>query len=217
MPPSTHKIENAKSGRSKCKRCKEVIADGELRIVTEAYSETRDMDFTSNYHTQCFKVPPRAMAGVSPEEFVDEHLEDCSNDDVLSDPETLAEIIADITLATNAPKKKATKKKSKAETNEEEEDCRPAKKAKKAKKKAPVKSEEVTEDDDDTSDDSEKGDSSSASSTSEQQWVGCDSCGKWRKLPANTSPDTLPDEWYCNMNTWDTCFATCEAAEEEGA
>jgi len=99
---------------------------------------------------------------------------DCSNDDVLSDPETLAEIIADITLATNAPKKKAKKKKSKAETNEEEENCRPAKKAKKAKKKAPVKSEEVTEDDDDTSDDSEKGDSSSASSASEQQWVGCD-------------------------------------------
>jgi len=75
MPPSTHKIENAKSGRSKCKRCKEIIANSELRIVTEAYSETRDMDFVSNYHTQCFKVPPRAMAGVSPEEFVDEHLE----------------------------------------------------------------------------------------------------------------------------------------------
>ena len=39
MPPSTHKIENAKSGRSKCKRCKELIANGELRIVTSAYSE----------------------------------------------------------------------------------------------------------------------------------------------------------------------------------
>ncbi len=75
MPPSTHKIENAKSGRSKCKRCKELIANGELRIVTNAYSESLDMTFTSNYHTQCFKVPPRAMAGVAPEEFVDEHLE----------------------------------------------------------------------------------------------------------------------------------------------
>ena len=75
MPPSTHKIENAKSGRSKCKRCKELIANGTLRIVTEAYSETRDMDFVSNYHTHCFKVPPRAMKGVSPTTFVDEHLE----------------------------------------------------------------------------------------------------------------------------------------------
>ena len=43
------------------------------------------------------------------------------------------------------------------------------------------------------------------------------SCGKWRKLPANISPDALPDEWHCNMNTWDKCFATCETAEEEGA
>ena len=75
MPPSTHKIENAKSGRSKCKRCKELIANGTLRIVTEAYSETRDMDFVSNFHTHCFKVPPRAMKGVSPTTFVDEHLE----------------------------------------------------------------------------------------------------------------------------------------------
>ncbi len=75
MPPSTHKLENAKSGRSKCKRCKELIANGELRVVTEAYSETRDMDFVSNYHTRCFKVPPRAMKGVAPETFVEEHLE----------------------------------------------------------------------------------------------------------------------------------------------
>lgn len=32
-PPSTYHIENAKSGRSACKKCKEVIAKGELRIV----------------------------------------------------------------------------------------------------------------------------------------------------------------------------------------
>ena len=43
------------------------------------------------------------------------------------------------------------------------------------------------------------------------------SCGKWRKLPANISPDTLPEEWHCSMITWDKYFATCAAAEEEGA
>ena len=56
MPPSTFKIENAKSGRAKCKGCKELIAKDELRIVRSAYSETQDMTFISNYHTACFKV-----------------------------------------------------------------------------------------------------------------------------------------------------------------
>ena len=92
---------------------------------------------------------------------------DCSNDEVLSDPEARKEIIAAITLATNATKKKATKKKRKTQEEEEEEE-RPVKKA--SKKEAPVKSEEVTDDDDGTSDENEKGESSPI----EQQWVGCD-------------------------------------------
>ena len=94
---------------------------------------------------------------------------DCSNDEVLSDPEARKEIIAAITLATNATKKKATKKKKrKNEEEEEEEEERPAKKA--SKKEVPLKSEEVTDDDDGTSDENEKGESSPI----EQQWVGCD-------------------------------------------
>eukprot|EP00984_Skeletonema_dohrnii_P003198 scaffold1065_cov114-Skeletonema_dohrnii-CCMP3373.AAC.7 len=47
------------------------------------------------------------------------------------------------------------------------------------------------------------------------EWVQCDSCDKWRKLPANISPDELPHEWHCTMNTWDTRIATCDASEEE--
>ena len=43
------------------------------------------------------------------------------------------------------------------------------------------------------------------------------SCHKWRKHPADMSPEEFPDEWYCAMNTWDTFFATCNAPEEEEA
>jgi hypothetical protein len=27
----------------------------------------------------------------------------------------------------------------------------------------------------------------------------------------------LPDSWFCDMNTWDTAQASCEADEESGA
>ena len=47
-----------------------------------------------------------------------------------------------------------------------------------------------------------------------EQWVQCSTCGKWRKLPASISAESLPDKWYCVNNTWDTQFATCEAIEE---
>ena len=38
MPPSTHHIEYAKSSRSNCKRCKEKIDKGVLRIVSSEFS-----------------------------------------------------------------------------------------------------------------------------------------------------------------------------------
>ena len=50
----------------------------------------------------------------------------------------------------------------------------------------------------------------------EQEWVQCESCQKWRKLPANGSvkADSLPDVWYCSMNTWNPKEASCVADEE---
>ncbi|KAL7428308.1 hypothetical protein ACHAXM_001212 [Skeletonema potamos] len=45
-------------------------------------------------------------------------------------------------------------------------------------------------------------------------WVQCDSCAKWRRLPANINSDQLQDEWHCNSNTWDK-YLTCDTAEEE--
>ena len=42
-------------------------------------------NFYSNYHATCFQVPPRAMAGMSAEDFVEEHLVDKTFDEVRRD------------------------------------------------------------------------------------------------------------------------------------
>ena len=44
-----------------------------------------------------------------------------------------------------------------------------------------------------------------------------DKCKKFRKLPAHLDPEDLPEEWYCNMNTWDVNLARCDVPEEAGA
>jgi hypothetical protein len=46
------------------------------------------------------------------------------------------------------------------------------------------------------------------------EWVQCESCSKWRKLPADVSADELPDVWVCSMNTWNTSVASCKSPEE---
>lgn len=74
--------------------------------------------------------------------------------------------------------------------------------------------------DDEESDDERKWDSDAESEDEMDmggqvdEWVECTTCGKWRKLPASISADSLPDEWYCTENTWDARFATCSAVEE---
>lgn len=94
--PNTYYIEHASSGRAKCKKCKEAIAKGELRIATNSFKEGQDIKFTSYNHPKCFQVPPRAMKGVSPEDFVNDHLEDHTDDSILDDETKRAEIVAAI-------------------------------------------------------------------------------------------------------------------------
>ena len=48
-----------------------------------------------------------------------------------------------------------------------------------------------------------------------QEWVQCEKCHKWRKLPLSIQAKNLPDVWYCTMNTWDPRSASCAVAEEE--
>ena len=48
-----------------------------------------------------------------------------------------------------------------------------------------------------------------------QEWVRCDRCEKWRKLPPHVSADDLPDVWYCSLNTWNPASASCDAPEDK--
>ena len=47
------------------------------------------------------------------------------------------------------------------------------------------------------------------------EWVQCEKCLKWRKLPAHISADELPDTWYCSMNYWSPASASCDAPEDK--
>ena len=46
------------------------------------------------------------------------------------------------------------------------------------------------------------------------EWAACDRCNKWRRLPRSVAASSLPDPWYCEMNTWDEQRNRCEVAEE---
>lgn len=48
----------------------------------------------------------------------------------------------------------------------------------------------------------------------EAKWVQCDSCKKWRTVPKNIDLNSMPERWYCKMNTWDSAYASCAVAEE---
>lgn len=47
------------------------------------------------------------------------------------------------------------------------------------------------------------------------EWVQCEKCEKWRKLPPHISADELPDTWFCTMNSWNPDSASCEAPEDK--
>lgn len=51
--------------------------------------------------------------------------------------------------------------------------------------------------------------------TKKQEWVQCEKCEKWRRLPPRISAEDLPDVWFCSMNTWDIHLATCTAVEDK--
>jgi hypothetical protein len=48
----------------------------------------------------------------------------------------------------------------------------------------------------------------------QQEWVQCENCEKWRRLPLAVSAKDLPDKWYCSMNTWDPRSASCAVQED---
>lgn len=146
---TTYHVERAPSGRAKCKKCKEVIAKGELRIATNSYKESTDMNFTSYNHPRCFNVPPRAMKGVSPADFVSDHLEDRTDDSILSDPTQRQEIVdavaykpprggkkekGDDEQTTELARRLAGIRKAMEALDSDDDDAPPAKRARKDKK-----------------------------------------------------------------------------------
>lgn len=44
-------------------------------------------------------------------------------------------------------------------------------------------------------------------------WVQCESCNKWRALPATVNASSLPDQWYCSLNIYDK-RNNCNVPEE---
>jgi hypothetical protein len=48
------------------------------------------------------------------------------------------------------------------------------------------------------------------------EWVQCDECEKWRRVPLSVV-SSWPDQWYCHMNKWDSKRNHCSVPEEEEA
>ncbi|KAL7554521.1 hypothetical protein ACHAWF_017978, partial [Thalassiosira exigua] len=61
----------------------------------------------------------------------------------------------------------------------------------------------------------EKASKSGGKDEPKQEWVQCEKCEKWRRLPPRIAAKDLPDVWYCSMNTWDINLATCTAIEDK--
>ncbi|CAH0475398.1 unnamed protein product [Peronospora belbahrii] len=51
--------------------------------------------------------------------------------------------------------------------------------------------------------------------TKQDDWVQCDKCQKWRRLPNQVNVSELPAIWYCKMNRWDKHHNKCAAQEEK--
>ncbi|KAG3115577.1 hypothetical protein PI124_g1986 [Phytophthora idaei] len=51
--------------------------------------------------------------------------------------------------------------------------------------------------------------------TKQDDWVQCDKCQKWRRLPNQVNVSELPTVWYCKMNKWDKRHNKCSAPEEK--
>jgi hypothetical protein len=46
-------------------------------------------------------------------------------------------------------------------------------------------------------------------------WVQCEDCGKWRRIPWHVDIDLLPEKFYCRDNKWEPSKASCDTLEED--
>ena len=91
------------------------------------------------------------------------------------------------------------------------------KSATKRGRKKPSSGEDFNESEDELGGLKKKGRSSTTSNPTlleRVNWVQCNRCTKWRKVPLSIAMENLPDKWYCTMNTWDLAYAKCNVKEE---
>lgn len=46
------------------------------------------------------------------------------------------------------------------------------------------------------------------------EWVQCDLCSKWRRIPWDVNVESLPDSWNCFLSTWNPEYAYCEYPQD---
>lgn len=46
-------------------------------------------------------------------------------------------------------------------------------------------------------------------------WVQCEKCLKWRRVPFHVNVENLPEQWYCEQNTWDLEKANCAVPQDK--
>jgi hypothetical protein len=71
----------AKTGRAKCKKCKELMAKDDMRIGTTVTGGACGYDLVIWNHPKCFTLPRKFTTGagkITPEQFVEDVLEDSS-------------------------------------------------------------------------------------------------------------------------------------------
>ena len=106
--PSSFVLEYAKSGRASCKKCKEKILKGELRI--QRISEANDMKMSNNFHVQCTARPKEYKNDI--EGFVRDILQDETGENILDTEEGIERIILEVS---KGPKSAEAKSKIKSE------------------------------------------------------------------------------------------------------
>ena len=50
--------------------------------------------------------------------------------------------------------------------------------------------------------------------TTSESWAQCERCQKWRRVPKEIDPESLPDPWFCELNYWDPLHDDCSKDED---
>jgi len=137
----TYSLEEAKSGRAGCRKCKEKIGKGDLRIGT--HTEVDDHTMSQWQHLECYKMNKKLAGEYTNVQFLEEMVDDNTEESRLGTQEGLADIAEKMGGKADAAadEKKAAKKSGKRtgplagiqanaaallEDGEEDEDEQPA-------------------------------------------------------------------------------------------